>query len=238
MKKNLFSALFMAFIIVSTLPGCIWIVDPGDNEDPVIESAVAELVFDGSQWTYLIDVVASDGDLDSLTLDVTVSQPEGSTVAVTWSFDPANSWSESLALSPDFLPQWDAEFTFVVNDGHGGSASRSETLETTVESPWVDTFAWACDIDADNVAFFWTEVGFLTPQSPIAQVTARFMDDLGGEKSFNLSADPGAELLWFFEADAVDTSINCSGGVYDVEIMAADDRGVTSYTVFEDVAEL
>jgi hypothetical protein len=236
MRTSVLSLFSVALLGLTTLPGCIFIVDPpSNNEAPSIDSATAELIYDGSTWVYQVDVTASDLDLDSLVLEVTVSQPSSSTAAVTWTFDPGTSWSRALELAPDFLPQWDAQFEFRVADGHGGTDSRTETLTTTVESPWVDTLDWGCGIDGDNVAYFFVEADFAIPQSALAAATALFLDASGDEELFTLSPDSGDDLLWFFEADAAATSLVSCSGVYDVEVMAADDRGVTSYTLFEDV---
>ena len=236
MRTSLLSLFSVALLGLMTLPGCIFIVDPPNNVDPSIDSATAELIWDGVDWVYQVDVTASDFDLDSLVLEVTVSQPANSTAAVTWTFDPGTSWSRSLELAPDFLPQWDAQFEFRVADGHGGTASRTETLTTTIESPWVDTLDWGCGIDGDNEAFFFVEAAFATPQSALAASTALFMDGSGNEELFTLVPDPSVDLLWYFESDASSTAMVSCSGVYDVEVMAADDRGVTSYTLFEDVS--
>ena len=91
MRNRLLSLLFVAALALPTLPGCIWIVTPTDNTAPTIDFAVAELIYDGSSWSYVIDVSATDMDLDLLDLSVSVSQPANSNAVVTWTFENANS---------------------------------------------------------------------------------------------------------------------------------------------------
>ena len=174
-------------------------------------------------------VTPSSGALGTLTASVS-TDTTGSGVGgvVTWNYSVAAADVEFLAAGQHKLET----FTFNVLDGHGGSVSRTVSVDITGtnEAPVISSHGGGASASV-SMAENTTMVNTVTATDPDAADTKTFsivsVADGGGADAAKFSIDPATGMLRFVSAPNFEAPTDANGdNVYDVTVKVTDSNGL------------